>query len=94
MWGMVMMKQRQSEWWMQLLANLFGKTTILCDGSDASAMGAAFMGMYATGMIKDLLQVRSFVKTSKIFRTDDAIHRLYQQQYNIFISLYPAFAKI
>jgi len=83
----------QSEWWMQLLADMFGKTTILCDGSDASALGAAFMGMYATGMIKNLSQVRAFVKTSKVFRTNEAIHQLYQQQYNVFISLYPALTK-
>jgi gluconokinase len=84
----------QSEWWMQLLADMFGKTTVLCEGSDASAMGAAFMGMYATGMIKDLSQVRSFVKTSKVFKTNEAVHQLYQQQYNVFGLLYPAFSKI
>jgi gluconokinase len=38
----------QSPFWMQLLADMFGKKIILNDVADASAMGAAFMGMYAT----------------------------------------------
>src|SRR5438105_13544545 len=55
----------QSEWWMQLLADMFGKTIVLSDGSDASVIGAAFMGMYATGMVKDLSEVKSFIQTIK-----------------------------
>jgi gluconokinase len=83
----------KSEWWMQLLANVFGKTIVLSDDSDASAMGAAFMGMYATGIIKDLSEVKSFIKTTKTFEADELVHQLYQQQYKVYASLYPTLPK-
>ncbi len=80
----------QSEWWMQLLADMFGKTILLSDSTDASAMGAAFMGMYATGMIKNLSEVKSFLKTIKRFEANDGVHQLYKQQYKVYKSLYPS----
>ena len=82
-----------SEWWMQLLADIFGKTIVLSDDSDASAMGAAFMGMYATGIIKDLSEVKSFIKTTRTFEADELVHQLYQQQYKVYDSLYPTLTK-
>jgi gluconokinase len=83
----------QSEWWMQLLADMFGKTIVLCDGSDASAMGAAFMGMHATGIIKHLADVKSFIKTTKTFEADAVMHQLYQEHYKVYDLLYPAISK-
>ncbi len=84
----------QSEWWMQLLADMFGKTILLSDSTDASAMGAAFMGMYATGIIKNLSEVKSFLKTIKKFEANDGVHQLYKQQYKVYKSLYPALQSI
>jgi gluconokinase len=80
----------QSNWWMQLLANMFGKKILLSDATDASAMGAAFIGMYATGMINDLSAVKSFVQTKKEFLPDAPVNKLYSRHYEIYTSLYPA----
>ena len=41
----------QSAWWMQLLADVSGRPVIYQDAPDASALGAAMLGMYATGVI-------------------------------------------
>lgn len=77
--------------WLQLLADMFGKKIIVNDVADASAMGAAFMGMYATGFIKDLAEVKKFLKTDKVFEPNAAIHALYQQQFLQYKKIYPAF---
>lgn len=81
----------QSDWWMQLLANMFGKTIVLNDSTDASAMGAAFMGMYATGMIDDLSTVKSFMQIAKTFEPEANIHAMYQKHFEVYASLYPRF---
>ena len=81
----------QSDWWMQLLANMFGKTIIFNDSADASAMGAAFMGMFATGMIDDLSAVKSFMQVTKTFEPDKDIHVIYQNHFQVYASLYPKF---
>jgi len=80
----------QSNWWMQLLADMFGKKIFLSDGADASALGAAFTGMYATGIISDLSKVKSFGQTKKIFEPDTMLHGLYKHHYKFYISLYPS----
>ena len=83
----------QSDWWMQLLADIFGKKILLSDGIDASALGAAFIGMYATGLIDDLSRVKSFVQTKKTFEPDGNLNNLYKFHYEIYTALYPALKK-
>jgi gluconokinase len=80
----------QSDWWMQLLADIFGKKILLSDGTDASALGAAFIGMYATGVINDLVKVKSFMQIKKTFEPDTLLHNLYKHYYKYYASLYPA----
>jgi len=41
----------RSDSWVQILTNIFGKKICLVNADDASAMGAAFMGMKTLGMI-------------------------------------------
>ncbi len=81
----------QSDWWMQLLADMFGKKIILNDTADASAMGAVFIGMYATGIIKNLQEVKLLMQTVKTFQPDKTVHELYQKQFQVYASLYPKF---
>jgi gluconokinase len=80
----------QSEWWMQILADMFCKQILLRDDSDASAMGAAFIGMYATGMIDELSQVPSYLETKEIYTPDKKMHVVYNEHYKLYTSLYPA----
>lgn len=80
----------QSAFWMQLLADMFGKKIILNDVADASAMGAAFMGMYATGFIEDLNEVTKFIAADKVFEPDMDVHLSYRQQFEKYKKLYPA----
>ena len=77
----------QSDWWMQLLTDIFGKKILLSDSTDASALGAAFIGMYATGIIDDLSKVKSFIQTKKVFEPNNKITDVYKRHYEIYTSL-------
>lgn len=84
----------QSAFWMQLLADMFGKNIILNEVADASALGAAFMGMYAMCFIKSLDEVKQFITTSKVFEPDSATHAVYIKQFQLYKQLYPALQQI
>lgn len=83
-----------SSFWLQLLADMFGKNIILNDVADASAMGAAFMAMYATGFITDLGEVNKFINPSKVFTPNAAVHKIYLNHFEVYKKLYPAFKNI
>lgn len=84
----------KSDFWLQLLADMFGKKIILNDVADASAMGAAMIGMYATGFIKDLAEVKKFLATDKVFVPNETNYILYQQHFERYKKLYPAFKNV
>jgi gluconokinase len=65
----------------------FWKKILLSDSTDASALGAAFIGMYATGIIDDLSKVKSFIQTKKVFEPNNKITDLYKCHYEIYTSL-------
>lgn len=84
----------RSDFWLQLLADMFGKKMILNDIADASALGAAFMGMLATGFIKDLSEVKQFISTDKVFHPDAAVHDVYEKSFRKYLQIYPAIQHI
>jgi gluconokinase len=79
----------QSAFWVQLISNITGKTINVTEMADASAMGAAYLGMFGTGHLKDLSAVKEFVKVTRIFEPDPAVHEHYIKLSNFFNSLYP-----
>lgn len=79
----------QSAWWMQMLADISGREVVYKDAADASAFGAAIMGMYAVAVIGNLQQAQQFFTGSTIFVPDLPLHEAYQQRYKTYVSLYP-----
>jgi len=79
----------QSPFWVQLIADITGKKINVTEMADASAMGAAYLGMFGTGNLKDLMEVKGFVKVTRVFEPDPAIHANYIQLSGFFDSLYP-----
>lgn len=57
----------KSNWWMQLLANICNRPVIFTETADASCMGAAYLGMYATGIINKISDIEKFEKPGKKF---------------------------
>ncbi|MBF9252731.1 gluconokinase [Pontibacter sp. 172403-2] len=75
--------------WVQMLADIFNKQVHLTETAEGSALGAAIMGMYATGIIEKLEDVEKMTTISKTFVPDPAKHQHYMQSYAVFETLYP-----
>jgi gluconokinase len=78
----------QSSVWVQMLANITEKKLCLIQNEDASAIGAAYMGMKAMGMIDNYNSLKQENKKEIIPEKDVA--SVYETNAKIFIKLYPA----
>lgn len=78
----------QAPGWLQLLADVTGKRLVLLQTEDASAAGAAALGMKAQGWIPDYAAVitggRQWVEP------DAGRHAVYEKQHAVFVELYGA----
>ena len=82
----------ESDFWVQLLADVLNKRVIISRAADASAMGAIFLGLHALGFIKDWSEVKRLVVTSETFSPIENNHKLYARNANLFSSLYTKLA--
>ncbi|MBV9963101.1 MAG: gluconokinase, partial [Parafilimonas sp.] len=78
----------RSEEWVQLLADISGKKIMVNESADASALGAAFIGMKATGSVKKISEAKLFLKNVKDFQPDKQLHHAYKKYFKIYTSLY------
>ncbi len=74
--------------WLQMVADIFGKKVHVTGAADASAIGAAMIGMYACGLIGDLGAAASLVTIAQTYEPNAALHAVYQENYRIFTQLY------
>lgn len=79
----------RSPFWVQLIADITGKELRVTEMADASAMGAAYLAMYATGFLKELSAVKEFMKAGKIYEPVWSNHKQYSELFQLFNSLYP-----
>ena len=80
----------QSDFWLQLLADITGKYVDVMDEGDASATGAAYCAMLAAGVVTDLQQLKERAKPSRTMKPDPSLHAFYRDRYRVYQSLYPA----
>ncbi|MEO6916784.1 MAG: gluconokinase [Chitinophagaceae bacterium] len=80
----------KSALWLQILSDITGKKILVSHEGDASALGAAFMGMAATGLIKDLSQVKQLTRTGEVITPGDDNRQIYERGYSIFRKLIQA----
>lgn len=78
----------KSEEWTQLLADISGKKIMVNEAADASALGAAFIGMKATGSIKKMGEAKAFLENVKTFKPNTAHHAVYEKYFEIYRGLY------
>jgi gluconokinase len=74
--------------WVQQIADLFGKPVRLTEEADASATGAALLGMLALGALSSVTDARQHIKQGKTFYPDPDKHRVYQTCFVLYRSLY------
>jgi gluconokinase len=72
--------------WLEILANVFQKKICLINTSDASALGAAYLGLKSLGIIRDYTDLTS--KDIKEVFPDPQIIKTYQKQYQVYQNLY------
>lgn len=63
--------------WLQILADIFGKNICLINAADASAIGAAYLGMRSLGVISKFDEMKA--GESRTFVPDSENHVLYSQ---------------
>lgn len=79
----------KSDIWVQLMSNLLNKKIIVSATADASAVGAALLGMHSLALLQNWNILKQWLPASKTFLPDATLHQQYQPYYNMFISLYP-----
>ncbi|MDA0196129.1 MAG: gluconokinase [Bacteroidetes bacterium] len=77
----------ESEWWIQMLADIFNRKIMLLQTGENSALGAAIIAMKALGLIKNYSETLSMFKTGKVYESDPLRHDAYMNSYAKFKAL-------
>jgi len=78
----------QSTAWLQMIADIFNKDVYVMNVADASAIGAAIIGQYALGKIKNLEESRQMISVQKTYFPDEHRHSIYMKNFSVFERLY------
>lgn len=78
--------------WLEILAHVFGKKICMINSSDASALGAAYLGLKTLGMVSDYAVLRQ--EGTREILPDLMVFRQYQKQYKLFQDLYQSLAPL
>jgi gluconokinase len=76
----------KSEGWMQLLADVTGKTIVIIETDDASAIGAAIMAFKSLGIIEDFNETK---RKSRVLRPNKGYIDKYSKYYKVYKTIYP-----
>ena len=79
----------QSSFWIQLLADITGKKLNVTETADASSIGAAYLGMYGTGQLASLSDIKKSIRVVGKYEPDQEVHKVYAERFRLFCSLYP-----
>lgn len=74
--------------WVQQVADLFGKPVRLTEEADASATGAALLGMLALGVLSSVADAPRHIKQGKTFLPDPGKHGTYLRYFELYRNLY------
>jgi len=76
-----------SEWWIQILADIFDRNVMLLQTGENSALGAAIVAMKALGLIKNYRETLPMFKTGKVYEPNHLRHQAYMNSYAKFKAL-------
>jgi gluconokinase len=79
----------QSSVWLQIIADIFNKRIVVAGEADASALGAAIVGLCGTGILKNIRQSKGMVTTSSSFEPNPENHKVYKQIFEVFQNTTP-----
>ena len=79
----------KSEKWLQMKADVFGKSVISLKVSEAASLGAAILAGKSIGIFKIIKEtVKSFVKINKVYLPDKGKNEIYLEKYEKFKNIY------
>lgn len=78
----------QSPQWLQWMADLFGKNITVSSTADASAIGAAILGLQALGIRDTLTHPNNINRSGAHFTPDQQQHKAYQRNFVVYSTLY------
>lgn len=74
--------------WVQLFTDLFGKKVRVSGHGDASAVGAALMGMRALKVINSWKEADQFIPITRVFTPRKRFTKIYRRNYAVFSGMY------
>ncbi len=83
----------RSHQWVSLMADVLGKKLMVMEGEDASATGAAIIGLQALGIIDGFARIRPFFEIGASFAPNMQQHAVYRKNYEVYNRLYEAFRR-
>ncbi len=78
----------QSSFWLQMMADVLNKTITVNNSADASSTGAAIIGLYSMGYIRNLSELNHGFAVQKTFTPNASAVEIYQSLFPVFQSLY------
>ncbi|MFD2514962.1 gluconokinase [Pontibacter locisalis] len=79
----------RSDLWVQMLSDVFNVKVHLTNTTEASALGAALLGMHTLGMMEKLEDAGKLITVQRTFTPDPSAHEKYRKSYALFEKLYP-----
>ncbi|MHA4844261.1 gluconokinase [Flavitalea antarctica] len=74
--------------WVQVLCDVLGKRIHITDTADASSIGAAMLGLYATNVIQRVEDASRFLKIQTTYSPDASSAEAYKKNFGIYRNLY------
>ncbi len=80
--------------WVQLMADVLGKKLLVSQSTDASAAGAAIIGMRAVGLIRELAEAGKFFTVNETFTPDLQKHAVHLENFAVYSKIYESLKDI
>jgi|SRR6218665_1958606 len=81
----------ESPVWLRIITDILQKPVRVSHAADASAMGAIFMAMKATGIIKEWKEVKAFMKEDELYKPGKGVTEAYEKNFAVYKELYRRF---
>ena len=78
----------KSDIWLQMQVDIFNKEIAVSRVTEASALGAAYLAMYALGEVKDIKKVLPGMHTEKVMLPSEENHLIYKKAYELSNQIY------
>lgn len=78
----------RSRLWLQIMADIFGRTIRVPGEPQGSAFGACVLGMYALGLLSDIKDVGNYMNITAEVQPNPDSHQLYKELFAIYQRVY------